>query len=291
MQKNSEIDWKEFGVFTSQSMFNEVLVVYVLATLFFFVAYFLNKMYFPGIMMALNGDKSPYFALDEKNRREYHSRNVADIHGLISGPLAVYSTFFVCDESSENIFSNYECIMKPQRSQIWLIAISSAYVTYDLWLCIYELGYTMKKGGDFIMHHLVGLLGALTVLVSGRFNVALSCGQLISEFTGFPMNWRWRMLKHKMTEGFGFMLVNAIFFFGYFFCRIVFMAMLLLRNVQVQYRFSIFSDPPVVYGCAILSTVFQIGLYLIQLFWFKAIFGAFLRTIQGGAPKIGKRDD
>lgn len=120
--------------------------------------------------------------------------------------------------------------MKPQKSQLWLIAISAGYVTYDLWLCIWELGYTMAKGGDFIMHHIVGLLGAITVLISGRFNVALSCGQLVSEFTGLAMNTRWRMLKHKMTEGPLFMLVNALFFFGYLFARIVFMAMLLLRN-------------------------------------------------------------
>eukprot|EP00354_Favella_ehrenbergii_P004751 CAMPEP_0170463564 /NCGR_PEP_ID=MMETSP0123-20130129/8633_1 /TAXON_ID=182087 /ORGANISM="Favella ehrenbergii, Strain Fehren 1" /LENGTH=132 /DNA_ID=CAMNT_0010729037 /DNA_START=168 /DNA_END=563 /DNA_ORIENTATION=+ len=132
--------------------------------------------------MALSGEKSPYFSLDEKARREYHSRNVADLHGLISAPLAIYSIFLVCDEPGQNIFSSYECIMKPQRSQIWLIAISSAYVTYDLWLCIFELGYTLQKGGDFIAHHVVGLLGAISVLISGRFNVALSCGQLVSEW-------------------------------------------------------------------------------------------------------------
>jgi len=116
-------------------------------------------------------------------------------------------------------------------------------VTYDLWLCICELDYTLKKGGDFIFHHVVGLVGAITVLISGRFNVALSCGQLVSEWTGFPMNWRWRMLKHKNTKGSSFIVVNAFFFIGYIITRVVFMACLLHRNYQVQYRFDIFSDP------------------------------------------------
>ena len=87
------------------------------------------------------------------------------------------------------------------------------------------------------------------------------------------------------------MVVNALFFFGYIFCRILFMATLLIRNYQVQQQFDIFKDPPVIYVCAILSTVFQIGLYIIQAFWFKLIFGAFLRALKGEKPKIGKRDD
>jgi len=113
---HSDINWKELGVFTSQNDFSELMVIYVLATLIFTVVYFLNKMYFASVIMAISGDKSCYFALDEKARREYHSRNVADFHGLISGPLALYSSFMVCDDPNQNIFSSYECVMKPQRS-------------------------------------------------------------------------------------------------------------------------------------------------------------------------------
>jgi len=42
------------------------------------------------------------------------------------------------------------------------------------------------------------------------------------------------------------MLVNALFFLGYIFARVIFMATLLLRNVQVQNKFDIFKDPPLV---------------------------------------------
>jgi len=70
-------------------------------------------------------------------------------------------------------------------------------VTYDVFICMFELGYTLSKGGDFIAHHIVGIIGAFSVIVAGRFNVALSAGNLFSEWTSFPMNFRWRMLKHK----------------------------------------------------------------------------------------------
>ena len=85
-------------------------------TLGFTVFYYLNKMYFPSIVMAVSGKESAFFELDQKGRNEYHSRNVADFHSYISAPLAVYACFFACDNPNENIFSSYECIMKPQRS-------------------------------------------------------------------------------------------------------------------------------------------------------------------------------
>lgn len=116
---------------------------------------------------------------------------------------------------------------------IFCICIGAGYVTYDLWMCIFVLNYNLKSGIDFIIHHFVGLVGAFAVLVSGRFNVALSCGQIVSEWTSFPMNFRWRLLKHKQTEGLAFMAVNFVFLFAYIACRMVFMGTLLVRNYQI----------------------------------------------------------
>ena len=139
----------------------------------------------------------------------------------------------------------------------------------------------MKSGADFIAHHIVGIIGAVAVLIAGRFNVALSAGNLFSEWTTFAMNHRWRMLKHKQTEGLPFIFMNAIFLMCYVIARIVFMAMLLLRNYQIQSNFSISSDPPLIWTASVISSALQVVLYLIQLFWFKLIFGAFVRTLQG----------
>ena len=171
------------------------------------------------------------------------------------------------------------------------MAISFAYVSYDLGLCYLELGYTMKQGGDFIIHHLLGIMGAVVSFVGGRFNVALSCGMILSEWTAFSMNHRWRMLKHKQTQGFAFMAINAVFFLSYFLVRVVFMFMLILRNYQVQQTFDIFSDPPLIYCSAVMASSLQLGLYVIQLYWFYLIFGALMRTLQGQKPMIASKDD
>lgn len=268
----------------------ELLVIFTISTIGFTAFYYLNKMYYPTVMKVITGPEGCFFGLDEKNRREYFSRNVADLHALIAAPLAYYVCFHACDDPTKTIFNSQECLMKPQKSQLYLIAISTGYVTYDVFICVFELGYSLSKGGDFIAHHIVGIIGALCVLVAGRFSVALSAGNLFSEWTSFAMNHRWRMLKHKMTEGCGFMLVNAVFFLGYVVARVVFMAVLLYKNYQIQQVFAISSDPPIVYYCAIASTVLQFMLYVIQMFWFKLIFGAFMRTMKGGKPQIASRD-
>lgn len=230
MDSLKAITWSQYGVFTDDEVVKELLVIFVVATVGFTAFYYLNKMLFPTIVGLVAGPKSHFFGLDEKNKREYISRNVADLHALIAAPLSYYVCFHACDDPTKSIFTSDECLMKPQKSQLYLIAISTGYVTYDVFICVFELGYTLSKGGDFIAHHIVGIIGALCVIVAGRFNVALSAGNLFSEWTSFPMNHRWRMLKHKMTEGFPFLLVNAVFFGGYVVARVFFMAWLLYRN-------------------------------------------------------------
>ena len=93
-----QIDWKQFGVITEDTSVNEYLVVYIVSTLIFTVFYFLNKMFLPGVMRTIFGEKGAFFSLSEKGRNDYCSRNVADLHSLISGPLAIYCSFFACDD-------------------------------------------------------------------------------------------------------------------------------------------------------------------------------------------------
>ena len=109
----SEYNWTEYGVFTSESVFNELLILYVVATFGFGLAYYLNKWYYPALMMMVFGKESPYFKLDEKNLREYHSRNVADFHSAIAAPLSTISLFYCCDDKTKDIFSSQDCLMKP----------------------------------------------------------------------------------------------------------------------------------------------------------------------------------
>lgn len=279
-------DWAPMGVFKEEGDFQEYLTVYLCSIAVSFIAYFVSEAVYPGLMEALLGKENAYAKMKPQAQAEYHSRNVSDVHAIVAAPLAVYSCFSVCANPDDNIFSSQQCLMTPTKAQLYLVSISAGYVTYDLVIIFWKLGYTVKTGGDFVVHHIVGLVGALAVMISGRFNVALSAGNLVSEWSNLIMNLRWRMLKHKMTEGLPFLVVNAIFMLSYIIVRIVFMLMLLIRNYQIQQVFDIYSDPPAVYSCAIVSLVLQVSLYLIQIYWFKLIVGAFLRTLRGHKPMI-----
>ena len=87
--------------------------------------------------------------------------------------------------------------------------------------------------------------------------------------------------------------MNAAFFFSYVFARVLIMGMLILRNYQIQQHFDISSDPKLIYICAIISTVLQVVLYVIQLWWFQMIAATCMRTMVGGSKKatIDKRDE
>ena len=92
------IDWKSLGVFTETTSFNELLAVYIVATIGFAVFYIMNKLFFDSIIKLFISEKSPYHELNEKSKKEYYSRNVADLHALIAAPLSIYVCFFACDD-------------------------------------------------------------------------------------------------------------------------------------------------------------------------------------------------
>ena len=73
-------------------------------------------MMFPSVMHAITGPEGHFFGLDDKNKREYISRNVGDLHALIAVPLSFYCCFYGCEDPTQTIFSSEECLMKPQKA-------------------------------------------------------------------------------------------------------------------------------------------------------------------------------
>ena len=67
---------------------------------------------------------------------------------------------------------------------------------------------------------------------------------------------------------------------SYLLSRILFMGALLVRNFEISQVTDLYQHPnDFVSACAYMSTTFQVLLYLIQLYWFKLIIGAVIRTI------------
>jgi hypothetical protein len=234
--------WKELGVLTEgEDSLHELTAVFLGATAFFFFVFYFSKYVFGPTLKAFGC--TAFGEMSKRTQAEYHSRNVSDVHAIIALPLALYSCFGVCDDHTKTVFDSDECLMKPQKLQLYLICISTGYCVYDLVICMYEIGYKFSEGADFIFHHVVGILGALAVMIAGKYTVALSAGNLVSEFSNWAMNLRWRLLKHKMTEHWAYLPVNALFMMAYIFSRIFFMLALLVRNYQVQQVYSLSTHP------------------------------------------------
>lgn len=61
-----KIDWKKMGVFTDDSMYEQLLIIYVISIIGFFMLYYLSKMIFPTLVRLIAGPESCFFNLNEK---------------------------------------------------------------------------------------------------------------------------------------------------------------------------------------------------------------------------------
>lgn len=184
----------------------------------------------PNIMAVID----PKFdMLKTKSKKEYYSRVVSNIHATIAVIMSVYGVWFVC-EDGESIFSSDVCLVTPQKVNVYLTILSSAYCLYDMYICLYEIKYGKKESTEFVYHHIVGIAGALFSVVLGRHNPPLSAAVLVSEISNFAMNIRWFMLKHNLCEHALYMPVNFMFMVMFFLSRVVFMLMILIRNAHAH---------------------------------------------------------
>lgn len=177
--------------------------------------------------------------LKRKDKMEYYSRQVSNIHAVVATTMSVYGVWFNCEDGG-SIFSSDACLMQPQKVSLYLMMVSSAYCFYDLFIVLFKIGLGFSgPGGEFIFHHVVGIAGAVTSIALGRQNPGLAAAALVSETSNFAMNIRWFMLKHGKSEHYMFLPVSFLFALCFLLSRVVFMFMIQVRNIQAHYIFDI----------------------------------------------------
>ena len=262
-----DINWAALGVFQTESDFYIYFAWFLFCNLAFTALFFAIKSVAPGIVSKID----PKFAnLKPKDKMEYYSRIVSNIHATAALVMTTVGIWFNCEDGG-SIFSSDACLMKPQKVQIYLVLMSSAYCLYDLYVCLFQIKYSVKQGSDFIFHHVVGLAGAALSLILGRANVALSSAALMSEASNFAMNMRWFMLKHGKADHKAFLPLSYTFMMCFFLSRVVFMLMIFVRNMQSHYIFDPRNQAPVLFYMQMINDVMLFILYLLQLWWFYAI--------------------
>ena len=287
------IPWESLGVFTEENPNRRAhLTLMLIASIFgwylvFKVLEFIWETFGPVFLCPEN----EYFKMPPKVKGEYHSRSVSDIHALIAGILAIKAVFFSCESPVDSAFTSDECANSPSALATFLATFSAGYCIYDLYICIVEIKFSYSEMRDYLFHHIVGCLGAATAIFGGKYLVILAVGNLISETSNSLMNIRWRLLKHKMADHWGFIAASVSFMVVFFFSRVVLMLMLLIRIVGLRLGTNWrVGHHPVTYVIALSGEFCQLLIYLLQLFWFYMIFRNFYRTLIGGYKDKAYKD-
>ena len=258
-------------------MLPNLTLYFVGCTIAFLVMFKVTEVVVPNLMAVVD----PKFdMLKEKSKKEYYSRVISNVHATIAVAMSVYGVWFVC-EDGQSIFSSDECLVTPQKVNVYLTVLSSAYCFYDMYVVLYEINYSKKEQAEFIYHHVVGIAGALFSVALGRQNPPLSAAVLVSEISNFAMNCRWFMLKHDLADHALFMPVNFVFMLTFFLTRVVFMLLILIRNAHAHTLFGLTDQGPVFMFMQAATDTLLFALYLLQLWWFWGIAKVVYKTVIG----------
>lgn len=273
-----QIDWPALGVFTDDTVLPHLLLLFVAWTIGFLVMFYAFKYFTP---ILLKTAFPAFEKLTPKAKSEYYSRQVSNVHAAFAVFLSVKGVWYSCEDPTQSIFTSEKCLLTPNWTNLNLVVMSSAFCLYDLYICLFEIGYTLNQGGDFIIHHVVGVAGAVTSIALGRQNVPLSAAAILSEASNFAMNIRWFMLKHGFADHWSFLPVSYWFMACFFFSRVVFMLMVFVRNVEAHYLYDWQDQHPILVGLQVATDLLLGALYLLQLYWFWLIIKVVIKAITG----------
>ena len=165
----------------------------------------------------------------------------ASFHAIVAGYLAYKSLF--CNDNhnlEESIFYQNNCLMdKPNQLKMSLICISTGYCIFDIYINMFVI-YKGKMTGEvkeYLLHHFIGLIGAVGVLWEGSFNITLACATLLSVLTDIPMNIRWYFLVTKKSNHPFYLPNDFVFLLSFFFLRVVLIFFLIKRNIDAHNLF------------------------------------------------------
>lgn len=265
MDWSDPIPWDNLGIFTNDrsNMLHNITAVFLVSMVGFLVLFKACERLLENHGHLVFGPHSEFHKMSKKVKKEYYSRIVSDVHAIASITLSVISTYYSCERPNESIFTSYDCAVKPNVAGLYCIALSSAYCIYDVYVCLVEIEFTMFECRDYIFHHVVGCIGAVLAYTGGHFLPCAACAILISESSNFCMNIRWRLLKHKMTEHWYFIAASMAFMIVFFFSRVFFMLMVVLRCFEINQSFPFRKQHPLVYSCIITDELCLVLLYML----------------------------
>lgn len=119
-------------------LFN-LLVIFFGATVGLYFLYKATEWVLENYPAVLFSKESEFHRMPEKVKKEYYSRIVSDLHAIVATCASIYVIYFACESPSDTVFTNFQCLNEPKLVGLYIIAISSAYCLYDMYICLFEI--------------------------------------------------------------------------------------------------------------------------------------------------------
>ncbi|CDW75432.1 transmembrane protein 136-like [Stylonychia lemnae] len=251
--------------------------------IFFWATYFVSK-----FAMSLWKSNKIYQQLSNEKKADYISRIVANIHAVIAVGMAIIVLFFswyikfakIKHFSEEGSFVwNDNCLMKPSKFHSYAMVVTSSYLVYDLIVCLFLIRDNSGLMYQTYIHHGLGLIGGVGSVYTGYCNVPIKIS------TPF-LNMRQMLLTQKQGDTIWYTVNSILFALSFFLFRILFYPITIyrifsgIRNLQYGQAFQ--HLPSWIIQVTGILTFLYVGMFLLQVFWFKKILALVTRSLSKG---------
>lgn len=140
--------------------------------------------------------------------------------------------------------NNDYCVDNPSLLQSYGVLFFLAYLTVDLYLCLFLIKDTSSGMLQNYVHHALGICGTVAGILCGRMILTLSCATLLTEFSTPFVSLRALLSIHKKTSTTLYLVNGLLMTLSFFVCRVLFQPWLVSTKLwpAVYYRSEMMAD-------------------------------------------------
>lgn len=128
----------------------------------------------------------------------YLTRIQGCIHAILVAIPTFIGMFYLCDNPSETIFTDMQCLNTPKIFHRYTATITVGYLTLDLLIIVFLCRDFSPLGWQFIAHHVAGTTAfAATLFLEQNFLLTVCIVNQFSEISTFFLNVRNMLYTHK----------------------------------------------------------------------------------------------
>ena len=179
---------------------------------------------------------------------------------------------------------NEYCVDHPNIWEIYCLSQFLGYLCFDLVICVFFIGdLTTPAALQNLLHHFLGIVGAVGALVTGRYILTLSVASCINELSTPNVNIRYFLAVHKKTNGLLYIVNGLTFTVLFFIFRNVWQTWMVFRVLLPAFyrdNFGNNEDNVFITECLWCLMAMYFTLCGLNALWFHKIFSGCMKTLR-----------